>query len=136
MKIATVTDDGKTISHHFGRARYYSVVTIEDGQVIEHEQRNKPGHHQFAQENHHHDHQHQHDARGHGFSTGSHGKHEQMAEVISDCEAVLARGMGSGAYQGMLSLGIKPIITDIATIDEAALAYAKGSIVDHTEKLH
>ena len=35
MKIAAVTDDGKTISAHFGRARYYVVVTVEDGKVTE-----------------------------------------------------------------------------------------------------
>ena len=30
MKIAVVTDDGKTICQHFGRALYYAVVTVEN----------------------------------------------------------------------------------------------------------
>ena len=30
MKIAIITDDGKTISQHFGRANYYAVVTIDN----------------------------------------------------------------------------------------------------------
>jgi predicted Fe-Mo cluster-binding NifX family protein len=59
-----------------------------------------------------------------------------MAMTISDCEAVLARGMGDGAYQNLLAQGITPIITDIASIDEAVLAYAEGRIVNHTERLH
>ncbi|HXZ30244.1 MAG TPA: NifB/NifX family molybdenum-iron cluster-binding protein, partial [Dehalococcoidia bacterium] len=45
MKIAVVTDDGKTICQHFGRARYYLVVTTEDGRVVNKEQRSKAGHH-------------------------------------------------------------------------------------------
>jgi predicted Fe-Mo cluster-binding NifX family protein len=59
-----------------------------------------------------------------------------MAAVISDCEAVLSRGMGTGAYQGMQASGIRPIITDIASIDEAVAAYLEGHMVDHTERLH
>jgi predicted Fe-Mo cluster-binding NifX family protein len=33
MKIAAITDDGRTISQHFGRASHYMVVTIEDGKI-------------------------------------------------------------------------------------------------------
>ena len=29
--IAIVTDDGVTVSSHFGRARFYEVVTLSDG---------------------------------------------------------------------------------------------------------
>jgi predicted Fe-Mo cluster-binding NifX family protein len=59
-----------------------------------------------------------------------------MAESIADCETVLCRGMGMGAYQSMQVLGIRPVVTDISTIDEAALAYSQGIITDHTEHLH
>jgi len=48
IKIASVTDDGITISQHFGRARYYEVITIENGIVISSERRSKTGHHTFA----------------------------------------------------------------------------------------
>jgi len=44
--------------------------------------------------------------------------------------------MGMGAYQSMQVRGIRPMVTDIADIDEAVLAYVAGKIVDHTEKLH
>ena len=30
MKIATITDDGVTISQHFGRAPYYMVYTVKE----------------------------------------------------------------------------------------------------------
>lgn len=41
-----------------------------------------------------------------------------------------------GAYENMRSRSIKPIVTDIANIDEAVMAYVNGQIVDHVEKLH
>ena len=45
MKIAIVTEDGETISQHFGRAPYYMVYTVENGQITSREKRNKAGHH-------------------------------------------------------------------------------------------
>jgi hypothetical protein len=30
--IAVISDDGRTVSQHFGRARYYVVLTVENGQ--------------------------------------------------------------------------------------------------------
>jgi predicted Fe-Mo cluster-binding NifX family protein len=133
MKIAAVTDDGITISSHFGRAQFYEVLSVENGAVVKRERRLKAGHHTFAHGDHHHDHE---QGGSHGFDTASMNKHNQMAETIKDCQVVLARGMGNGAYQGMLQNNIKPIVTDIRTIDEAAQAVISGTIVDHTEKLH
>jgi predicted Fe-Mo cluster-binding NifX family protein len=133
MKIAAVTDDGITISAHFGRAQFYEVLSVENGVIVKRERRPKAGHHTFAHGDH--DHGHEHGA-SHGFDTASVNKHNQMAETIKDCQVVLARGMGNGAYQGMQQNNIKPIVTDIQTIDEAVQAVIDGTIVDHTEKLH
>jgi predicted Fe-Mo cluster-binding NifX family protein len=136
VKIAAVTDDGKTISMHFGRAEYYLVCTVEDGKITGSELRDKVGHRQFASEPHHdHDH-HQHDSRGHGFGQASGDRHSQMIEAITDCEALLTRGMGRGAYVSLEAANIKPIVTDIASIESAVLAYASGDIVNHIDKLH
>ena len=33
MKVAIVTDDGQSVSAHFGRARAYAVLTVRDGAV-------------------------------------------------------------------------------------------------------
>ena len=59
-----------------------------------------------------------------------------MAEAIRDCDAMLCRGMGRGVYESMRSLNIRPILTDIADIEEAVKAYVDGSVTDHTELLH
>jgi predicted Fe-Mo cluster-binding NifX family protein len=44
--------------------------------------------------------------------------------------------MGAGAYESMKQAGIRPVVTDIASIDEAVLAYVEGRIVDRTDWLH
>ena len=132
MKIAAITEDGKTISQHFGRAPYYLVVTVEEGEIIDRELRDKLGHSQFANE----PHEPELPGKPHGFGRGSHDKHMRMSEAIADCEALLCGGMGMGAYQSMLSMGIKPVVTDIWDIDQAVMAYVSGKIVDRIEKLH
>lgn len=133
MKIAAVTDDGRVISRHFGRATHYMVITVEDGKIIHREMREKPGHAQFRGEAG----AHQEDPGGrHGYGSAADHRHGRMAETIADCEAVLSRGMGMGAYETMKTRRIRPVVTDISDIDEAALSYAKGDIVDHIEKLH
>ena len=132
MKIAVITDDGTTISQHFGRAPYYLVATVENGQIVKRELRNKLGHAHFVSQ----PHPEEQPGQPHGMDPASHNKHLQMAEVIADCEALLCRGMGMGAYQSMQARGIRPVVTDIAVIDEAVMAYVQGNIVDRVERLH
>ena len=131
INIAAVTDDGTTISQHFGRAKFYEVLFVENGKVVKRERREKLGHNNFAQEEHHH-----HSGEQHGQDQHSHNKHVSMAEAIKECQILLARGMGNGAYQSMIQLKIKPVVTDIKNIDDAVQAVINGSIIDHTEKLH
>jgi predicted Fe-Mo cluster-binding NifX family protein len=132
MKIALITEDGKTISQHFGRAPYYVVLTIEDGNIIKREMRDKMGHNQFVGQAHAEE---SHDV-GHGMDSASHDKHIGMAAAISDCEVLLCGGMGMGAYSSMQQLNIRPVVTDLLDIDEAAQAFIDGKLIDHTEKLH
>lgn len=137
MKIAIVSDDGKTISRHFGRASYYLVFNIENGEIIEKEQRAKPGHNQFA-----HEHHHQHDneihlhEQGHGMDAGSADKHNQMLDPVQDCVAVIAGGMGMGAYRSIEQANMRPFITTLRDAEEAARAYIAGTLTDHPERLH
>jgi predicted Fe-Mo cluster-binding NifX family protein len=132
MKIAVITDDGKTISRHFGRARYYQVIEVKNGEVIDSEMRDKVGHSEFA----HREHRHSDSVKGSGMDPASHSKHTRMAETISDCSALICGGMGKGAYQSMETVGVKPIVTKIENIDEAIDAYLKGDLKDHIELLH
>lgn len=128
-KIAIITDDGETISQHFGRAKNYLVVTLEAGQIVQRELREKLGHAHFAGQPHSHEHH-------HGLDHESHQKHLQMSDAIADCEAVLCGGMGRGAYDSLKTRGIRPVITELMEINQAIAAYSAGEIVDRIEKLH
>jgi predicted Fe-Mo cluster-binding NifX family protein len=132
MKIALITDDGQTISQHFGRAPYYLVVTIEEGKEVQREMRDKLGHNHFANQEHG---EHPSNER-HGFDPASQNRHVSMAQAIADCEAIICGGMGAGAYESMRRLSIQPVVTDIRVIDEAVQAYVDKKLTDHTELLH
>ncbi|MBN2469704.1 MAG: dinitrogenase iron-molybdenum cofactor biosynthesis protein [Anaerolineae bacterium] len=134
MKVAVITDNGQTISQHFGRAAYYLVFTVEDGEITDKELRDKIGHQQFAQEDH--DHDSEHDPRGHGFGAQSDAKHVRMIESIQDCDAIIVRGMGRGAYIAMEQANIRPFVTELADPEQAVRAWISGTLDDRTEKLH
>ncbi len=125
LKIAIVSDDHQTISAHFGRAQFYEIFTIDAGKVTKRETVSRS----FPQlvavaaapepegEHHHHD-------------------HNAMITPIADCQALLSRGMGTGAHLSLQEHDIQPIITDIRDIELALEAYVAGTLVDHPEKLH
>ena len=132
MKIAAISDDGTTISQHFGRAPFYVVVTVEADKIVSKETRAKTGHHTFAVQ------RPPDSASGerHGYDAGSQVKHQSMAETISDCQVLLAGGMGWGAYESMQSYNIKPVVTDVKSIDEAMQLYLDGKLANLMERLH
>jgi len=106
MKIAFISDDGKTISRHFGRAMFYVVLTIEDGKIVQRDQRPKLGHGQFVGQ---HEERHVHDpGAAHGFEAGAGERHASMIDSIIDCKALIAGGMGAGAYASIREAGLEP----------------------------
>jgi len=132
MKIAAITEDGATVSQHFGRAPYYLVLTVEDGKIVRKEKRDKAGHHTFAAN------QHPDTAPGerHGYDAGAQARHDTMAQSIADCQVLIAGGMGMGAYESMKSYNIEPIVTDVGNIEEAIKLYLQGKLPNLMERLH
>ncbi len=131
MRIAVVSDDEERVSQHFGRAPYYVVITVEDGKIVDRETRAKAGHqgsggcdcHPSPE-----------GPRGQGQH--SEAKHQIMGRMIDDCDAVIAGGMGWGAYESLKRRGIEPVITDVPGVAEAAVAHAEGRLPNLTELLH
>jgi predicted Fe-Mo cluster-binding NifX family protein len=132
MKIAAVSEDGITISQHFGRAPIYVVITVEDGKIMNKEIRPKAGHHTFA------GHQHPETIPGerHGFDAGAQTRHASMAQSIADCRVLLAGGMGWGAYESLKSYKIETIITDVEDIDKAVSLYLTDNLPNLMQRLH
>lgn len=133
LKIAVITDDETTISQHFGMAQMYEVFTVENGKIVNKESRAKKGHQQLGGGHHSHSHA---PGQPHGLDADSENKHATMAQPISDCQVLIAGGMGMGAYQSLKSYNIEPLITDVNNIDEAVKLYVEGKLPNLREKLH
>jgi len=137
VRIAIATDDGRTIGRHFGRARMYAVLTVQDGSVTSRQLRDKSAPHWLTPD----------PAHGAPASdepgTSEHGsdpvdaaKHAGMFEAIRDCDRLIAGGMGRGAYDHATAAGIRPIVTSLEDIEQAAIECAAGRLVDESERLH
>lgn len=138
MKIAAITDDGETISQHFGQAEQFVVVTVENGEVVGREMHEIAGHPGFDAEHsgeleHEHVHR-QGQHRGSGLGKGH--RYAHMIATIAGCDVVLARSMGTGMHRNLREAGLRPIVTTVVNIDEAVTAYLEGRLEDHPERLH
>jgi predicted Fe-Mo cluster-binding NifX family protein len=122
--IAFVTDDGTTISSHFGRALYYEIITLQNGKVSDRKHVSKAGHHSFGPE-----------AHGEHSHNDDH-KHATMTAPLAGVAVLVSRGMGMGAQQHLLASGNQPILTDLHTIDEAVDHYVAGTLVNNPQRLH
>ena len=120
-RVAFVTDDGESISSHFGRAQQYAVITLKDGEVVGREMRPKFSPHAGGAAEHH--------------DSGS-GKHGQMVDPILDCKVLIARGMGQGAHGHLTQADIQPILTGAKLIEEALSRYLAGELKHEEDRLH
>lgn len=118
-----VEDDGERISAHFGRARSYLVITIEDGEVVDREMRSKHVAHGGG--------------RGEGRGGGHrHERHGRMVEPIQDCRLLVAGGMGGGASSHLQEAGIETILTEHKRVETALDAYLSGELEHRRDRLH
>ncbi|MEP0861956.1 MAG: hypothetical protein HRF52_11025 [Ignavibacterium sp.] len=123
FKVAFATNDGVTTFAHFGRAKYFEVIEVKDGNIISRERRNKPDFHST----HTHDHNHH----------GNHAeRHNIIYSLVEDCDFVIAAGMGYGIYDFLISKGKQPIVTTEKNIEDALKELQEGKLFNHTEKLH
>jgi predicted Fe-Mo cluster-binding NifX family protein len=127
MKVAFVTEDGKNISKHFGRAPYYLVVDVENGQALSRSLVAKGGC------NHEHD---PNKENEHKLHTGQDSKHQAMIRQADGCDIMVSGGMGMGAYQSLLIGGVNAYITRIDSIDEALALLITGKLENSLELLH
>jgi predicted Fe-Mo cluster-binding NifX family protein len=132
VRIAIATDDGRTIGRHFGRARMYAVLTVHEGGVTSRQLRDKSAPHWLASRP-------PDDlpaGREHGTDPAAAEKHAEMFDPIRDCDCLIAGGMGRGAYDHAKAAGIRPVVTSLEDIDQAAIECAAGRLVDESERLH
>jgi len=119
IKLAIPTDDGAVISSHFGQAKFFRVITLENDQIVSSELREKASHQ-------------------HGEHTHPAGVHpgQRMVEAIADCQALLSGGMGAPAYDRAVAAGLKVILTQQKSIDSAVSSYITGTLVNEPLLFH
>jgi len=135
-RIAFPTDDGRTISRHFGQALEFLVVAVEDGEVTGWETRAKPAH--------------SHEqggasggqvsvgdievAQGEGGGNGR--GHQAMFDLLADCQVLIAGGMGRPAYDRAAAMGLEVFLPGEKEIEYALQAYLAGTLTSDMRRVH
>jgi len=132
IKIAVISENGTTISQHFRLAPYYAVFTAEGGKVVKKEKREKAGQHTFAAG------RTPDAARGerHSYDAAARARHDDIISDVTDCQVVIAGGMGWGAYESLKRCSIETVITDVESVDEAVKLYLEGKLSNLMERVH
>lgn len=130
MKIALPSNDGTTVSAHFGRSRGFIIFETDNHHILKEEYRenNVTGHAQ----GHHHDHDHDHH-HGQGNENHTH-SHAGILGVLSDCEVVIAGGMGHRLYTDLMAAGKKVYVTRENDARKAAELLLKDDL-DHNPEV-
>lgn len=122
MKIAVPTNDGATLSQHFGRSAAFLVFEVEDGQIKSQEMRANLPH-----------------PSGPGAACGQEGgghNHPAMAAVLAGCDIVLCGGMGWRAAEALKAVGISLVpVAASGPAAEIVAAYVAGALVPAAESL-
>jgi predicted Fe-Mo cluster-binding NifX family protein len=117
MRIAVPTNDGVTLSEHFGRSAAFLVFELENGRITKSERRPNGMNH----------------ARGEGechHGGGGGHSHANMVTTLAGCDVVLCGGIGSRAAAALKAGGITPVpVSATGSAEELVTAYAAGSLI-------
>jgi predicted Fe-Mo cluster-binding NifX family protein len=117
MRVAVASQDGKSISAHFGRCAFFIIFEAEDGAVVRKELRQNA---------------HSLDEKGNCHTPGHCDQphsHDGIVQALHDCQAALCYGIGWRAADELLQNGIQPVIVDKKRSPEEAVAlYAQGKL--------
>lgn len=112
MRIALPTNDGVSVSPHFGRSAGFLVFDIEDGQTRKRETIKNPSCHS-----------HEEGSCDHG-SDGSESSHSHagILSALAGCNVVICAGMGWRAAEALKSAGIAEVVVTMPGPAEGAVA--------------
>jgi predicted Fe-Mo cluster-binding NifX family protein len=119
MRIAVPTDDGVTLSGHFGRSAAFLVFEVADGQIVSRETRpNQPHHGSGTGEC---------GQGGHGGGQGH--SHAGIVGTLAGCQVVLCGGMGWRAAEALKAAGLSVVpVSRTGPAEELVAAYVKGAL--------
>ena len=115
MRIAVASDDGKTISHHFGRALGFQIFEIKNDRITNQVYR-----------------------KNIGKSNGECGScnHDVIIYNIKDCDVLISYGMGRRIYDDLTKNNIQVVVSDEETVDAAVKRFIKKELENRLDKLH
>lgn len=122
MNIAVATDDFTTVAGHVGRCNGFVLFEIEEGEIKSVKQIENVFTHHKQNENHEHNHEHSHSHDHHGHS------HDSLGEALIGNEVLISKGMGKRLVDDLNARGIKTVITDEITCEDAAVKYNNGTL--------
>jgi|WetSurMetagenome_2_1015567.scaffolds.fasta_scaffold110662_2 predicted Fe-Mo cluster-binding NifX family protein len=133
MKIAIASENGKTISKHFGKATQYVVINTEDGKIVSREVRPKISHfhsdclkHKKCKC----------ECQNQCCEASVYDRHRSMIINILDCSVLLTGGMGPGVRETLTSRRIKAVITKSENIEEAVKLYLNDNLTNTMNQLN
>jgi predicted Fe-Mo cluster-binding NifX family protein len=117
MKIAVASDDGVNVALHTGRCRGFVIYEVAEKSAIRLEHRdNGFTAHALGQCGGEHSHE----------PGSSHHSHAPLVDALSDCRALVTRGLGPRLVVDLAARGIEAYVCLAEGADEAAEQYAQG----------
>jgi predicted Fe-Mo cluster-binding NifX family protein len=120
MRIAIPTNDGTSISEHFGRSAAFLIYETENGQIKSRAMKTNGAHH--GQE-----------ACGQHSTESKPHSHSGIVAALKECEVVICAGMGSRAVEALKANGVTQIVvTTPGPAEEIVSAFLAGKLTSKT----
>lgn len=122
MRIAVPTNDGKSISEHFGRSAAFLIFETENGQIKSREMKTNGAQHSHAEGN----------CAHHSAGSESH-SHAGILTALDGCQVVICAGMGSRAVEALKAGGVSQIVvTAPGSAEETVTTFLAGKLTTET----
>ncbi len=122
MRIAVPTNDGTSISEHFGRSAAFLIFETENGQIKGRTMKTNGAHHGQG------------DCAQHSTANRAH-SHSGILAALEGCEIVICAGMGSRAAEALKAGGVTDIVVTAAgPAEEIVSAFLAGKLTRKTER--
>ena len=122
MKIAVPTNDGATISEHFGRSTAFLIFETENGQIKSRELKNDGTSHSQVL-----------GACNHGSADHQPHSHAGLLVTLDGCQVAICAGMGQRAADALKGCGMQIFVTSLRLAEEAVSAYCAGKLTPQAE---
>jgi predicted Fe-Mo cluster-binding NifX family protein len=121
MRIAIPTNDGTSISEHFGRSAAFLIFETENGQIKGRAMKTNGAHHAQG-------------ACGHHSAESKPHSHSGIVAALKGCEVVICAVMGSRAAEALKANGVAQIVvTAPGPAEETVSAFLAGKLTRKTD---